>query len=124
MIEHSAGFPDNILAFVYRGHVTRADYETVLVPVVARALETQKRLRVYCVVESDFSGLDAGAVWEDLKVGIGHLTRWERVAVVTDVDWIARSMRFFNFLMPCPMKAFPMAEAEQAREWIGAAAAN
>src|ERR1700760_1138048 len=38
MIEHSAGFSDNILAFVYRGHVTRADYETVLVPVVARAL--------------------------------------------------------------------------------------
>jgi hypothetical protein len=121
MITHLAGFPDEVLAFVYQGHVTKDDYDTVLVPAVAKALKTQKRLRVYCEVKSDFSGLDAGAVWEDLKVGIGHLTRWERVAVVTDLDWIARSMRFFNFLMPCPMETFPTAEAARAREWISAA---
>jgi hypothetical protein len=76
MIEHLAGFQGDVLAFVYQGHVTKDDYDTVLVPAVTKALETQKRLRVYCEVKSDFSGLDAGAVWEDLKVGMGHLTRW------------------------------------------------
>jgi hypothetical protein len=44
----------------------------------------------------------------------------ERVAVVTDLDWIERTMRFFDFLMPCPMKAFHTSEAAQAREWISA----
>ena len=121
MIEHLAGLPEDVLAFVYKGNVTKADYDAVLVPAVVKALGTQKKLRVYCELRSDFSGLDTGAVWEDLKVGIGHLTRWERVAVVTDIGWIEQMTRFFSFLMPCPVKSFPTSEAAQARAWITAA---
>jgi hypothetical protein len=50
-----------------------------------------------------------------------HLTRWERVAVVTDVEWIKQTMRFFSFLMPGAMRVFPTSEAAQARAWIIAA---
>jgi hypothetical protein len=32
MIEQLSTFPDNVLAFVGRGQVTRADYDAVLVP--------------------------------------------------------------------------------------------
>lgn len=59
-----------------------------------------------------------GAMWEDFKVGMEHLTRWERVAVVTDVEWIKHTMRFFSFLMPGTMKLFLTSEETQAREWI------
>jgi hypothetical protein len=54
---------------------------------------------------ADFSGFDPGAMWEDFKVGMEHLTRWERVAVVTDVEWIKQTMRFSA--MPGAMKSFP-----------------
>jgi hypothetical protein len=50
-----------------------------------------------------------------------HLTRWERVAVVTDVEWIKQTMRFFSFLMPGAMKSFQASEAALARAWIIAA---
>jgi hypothetical protein len=50
-----------------------------------------------------------------------HLTRWERVAVVTDVEWIKQTMWFFSFLMPGAMRVFPASEAAQARAWIIAA---
>lgn len=63
-----------------------------------------------------------GAVWEDFKVGMEHLTRWERVAVVTDVEWIKHTMRFFGFLLAGPIRIFPASEAAQAREWISAKA--
>ena len=36
----------------------------------------------------EFSGREAGARWEDFKIGVDHLSRSERVAVVTDVEWI------------------------------------
>jgi len=39
----------------------------------------------------------------------------ERVAVVTDVEWIKQTMRFFSFLMPGAMKSFPTSEAAHAR---------
>lgn len=118
MIEPLLGFPDDVLAFRYTGHVTKGDYDDVLVPAIMKALETQKTLRVYCEVNSDFSGLDAGAVWEDLKVGVGHLTRWERLAIVTDIEWIRQTLRVFSFIMPCPMRAFPTSEAAGARAWV------
>jgi hypothetical protein len=121
LIELLAGFPNDILGFAYKGHVTKADYETVVIPAVVKALETRKKLRLYFALQSDFSGIDAGAVWEDLKAGISHLTRWERVAVVTDIHWVEQTMRFVNILLPCPMKTFPTSEDAQARVWIAAA---
>jgi hypothetical protein len=90
----------------------------MLVPAVVQALKTHDKVRLYYETASDFVGIDPGAMWEDFKVGMEHLTRWERVAVVTDVEWIKQTMRFFSFLMPGTMKLFPTSEATQAREWI------
>jgi hypothetical protein len=118
MIELLAGFPDGVLGFAYKGQVTKADYETVVIPAVVKALETRKSLRLYFSVKSDFSGIDAGAEWEDLKMGIAHLGHWERIAVVTDLHWIEQTMRFINLLLPCPMKTFLTSEEAQARVWI------
>ena len=66
----------------------------------------------------DFVGIESGAVWKDFKIGMEHITRWERMAVVTDVDWIKHTMRFFSFLMPGEMRTFARSESEQARAWI------
>ena len=118
MIEQLTDFPDNVLAFVCRGRVTKDDYEKVLVPAVVEALKRPGKLRLYYETAGDFSGIDAGAVWEDFMVGMEHFTRWERIAVVTDVDWIKHTMRFFSFLMPAQMKLFSNAEAAQACAWI------
>ncbi len=122
MIEQLSDFPDNVLAFVGRGRVTRADYENVLTPAVEKALATHRQVRLYYELAPDFAGIDPGAMWEDFKVGVEHWTRWERAAVVTDVEWIKQAMRLFSFLMPGAMKAFPTSEAEQARAWITAPA--
>lgn len=48
----------------------------------------------------------------------GHLTGWDRIAIVTDVDWIAHTMQFFGFLMPGDVRVFPVAAREAARDWI------
>jgi len=118
MIETLQGFPDKILAFACHGHVTRADYDTVLVPKVEQALKTHDKVRLYYQIGADFTGIDAGAVLEDVKVGVGHWLRWERIAVVTDVEWIKLTMKAFSFLMPGQMRMFAITEAAQARDWI------
>jgi hypothetical protein len=68
---------------------------------------------VYYETAEDFTGFDPAAMWEDFKVGVEHLARWERVAVVTDVEWIGKAVRFFAFLMPAATKLFSRAEAAQ-----------
>jgi hypothetical protein len=118
MIKHLEEFPENVVAFVCQGHVTKDDYATVLVPAVEKALKQHDKIKLYYETASDFAGIDPGAVWEDTKVGMTHLLRWERIAVVTDVDWIRHTMKVFGFLMPAELRVFPASEAAQARQWI------
>jgi SpoIIAA-like len=120
MIEALSGFPQNVVAFACKGHVTKRDYETVLVPAVEKALEQHEKVRLYYQIGSDFAGIDPSAVWKDFKVGVEHIRRWERIAVVTDVDWIRHTMSVFSFLIPGEMRIFPTSEASKARDWIGA----
>lgn len=120
MIENLQGFPDDVVAFACRGHVTTHEYEAVLIPRVEQALKQHDKVRVYYQVGDDFAGIEPGAVWEDIKVGMQHRRHWDRIAVVTDVDWIRNTMRAFGFLMPCEMKMFPTTDMAHARDWITA----
>lgn len=46
MIEPLKGFPANIVAFACRGHVTKSDHETVLIPTVEKAVLQHEKLRM------------------------------------------------------------------------------
>jgi len=118
MIEQLTDFPANVVAFRCGGRVTKADYDSILVPAVVDALRAHDRVRLYYETNEDFAGFEAGAMWEDFKVGIEHLTRWERVAIVTDVNWIKKAVRLFAFLMPATTKLFSRSESAQARVWV------
>jgi len=120
MIEALTEFPPNILAFQCKGHVTHQDYETVLIPTVNSALEEHKKVRLFYKIGEDFTGIDPLAVLEDFSVGVSHLLRWERMAVVTDVAWIAQAIRAFGFLFPVKLKIFPLTQEAEARRWIAA----
>ena len=87
-------------------------------PAVEQAFRANERLRLYYEIRPDFSRFSPGAMWEDFWVGVRHLTRWKRVAVVTDVTWIAQLVRMFGFLLPAATKVFPVAEAAGARAWL------
>ncbi|MGD9670617.1 MAG: STAS/SEC14 domain-containing protein [Hyphomicrobiaceae bacterium] len=120
MIERLEGYPDNICAFVCHGRVTREDYKDVLVPAVEAAFKKHDKLRLYYETAPDFTGIDPSAVWQDTAVGLSHFFSWEKIAVVTNVEWIKSTFQFFTFVMPAPMRVFPDVEAEEARKWITA----
>jgi hypothetical protein len=118
MIVALEGFPAKVLAFSCKGHVTKRDYETVLIPAVEEALKHQGKIRLYYQIDPDFNGIEPGAMWDDFKVGMEHVLRWERVAVVTDVEWIRYTIRAFSFVIPGVAKVFRLDETAKAREWI------
>ena len=119
MIKQLTGLPNNVVAFLCSGRVTRADYDSVLVPAVTEALRRQRKVKLYYETGPDFS-LDPGAAWEDFMIGMENFTRWERVAVVTDVDWIKTAVRFFAFLMPAKTRVFSPPDGAAARAWLAA----
>lgn len=118
MIESLQDFPRGVVAFEGKGQITKQDYETVLIPSVEEALQQPGKLRLYYQIGPDFSGMEAGALWDDFKVGMEHRLRWERIAVVTDVDWIRHTIRAFAFMVPASVRLFSLNDEAQAREWI------
>ncbi len=120
MIETLDGFPEGIIAFRAKGLVTKRDYDDVLLPKAEEAFGRHAKLRFYYELGTDFSGIQPGAMWEDLKLGIEHFSRWQRIAVVTDVEWIRLAVNLFRFLVPGKTRLFAMGEAAEARRWIAA----
>ena len=66
-----------------------------------------------------FTGYKAEAMWDDAKVGLQHLTHFEKIAVVTDVEWIIRLVKAAGFLIPGEVRLFANSELRVAQEWIG-----
>ncbi len=120
MIEIIEGLSGKVVGLVAKGRVTRKDYLEVVIPALEKSLKRSAKVRLYYELGSQFTGIDLGAELEDLKIGIEHLSRWERVAVVTDVAWIRHAVGAFRFLMPGELRVFTTAQVSEAREWIGA----
>jgi hypothetical protein len=118
MIEVVKDLPGNAIGFICHGHVTANDYKTTLVPHVEKALRENDKVRLYYETAADFTGIDPAAMWEDTKVGFGHFSRWERIAVVTDVEWIRHMVGLFGFVFAGQLRVFPSTQAQPARDWI------
>jgi hypothetical protein len=50
-----------------------------VVPAVETALETHEKIRQFYHIGPEWIGFTAGAMWNDTKVGLSHMTAWEKV---------------------------------------------
>jgi hypothetical protein len=110
--------PDDILGLEAVGEVTADDYRSVLVPALESMLAKQPKARLLYVLGPGFEGFSGGAAWQDARVGMKHFTAFDRVAVVTDTDWIRKMVEAFGFAMPGEVETFETAELDRARSWI------
>jgi hypothetical protein len=121
MVEVIADMPPGTLGFRVAGRLTREDYVEVLVPPLREAVEAGERLRVLYAIGPELH-MEPAAVWEDLKLeidlGIKHRDAWERIAVVTDLDWLWRAFELFSWMVPGEMRLFHESELEQAKAWL------
>ena len=51
-------------------------------------------------------------------MGIKHLTKWNRAAIVSDVEGIRNFTNFFSYLMPGEFKGFEHKDLQQAIDWV------
>jgi hypothetical protein len=100
------------------GKVTKEDYERSVVPLLDEARRDGKRLRVLCEVAPGFDGFTASGAWEDVKLGVRSIRRFDGLALVTDIAWIREATRLAAFFMPSPVKAFASVERARAIEWL------
>jgi SpoIIAA-like len=116
MLKAIAGLPPGVLGFEADGELHADDYRNVLLPAVEAVLQRGEKVRIVLVFER-FDGLSGGALWQDLRMGVEHLTSWKRIALVTDIDWMRDLAALFGWMTPGELKHFPLAEQDAAVAW-------
>jgi hypothetical protein len=122
MLEIMSGMPENVVAVAASGKVTGRDYDDVLIPAIEAKLANRRKIRVLYQLGPEFTGFTAEAMWDDAKVGLWHLTEFERVAVVSDIEWLRSSLKLFGFIIPCPVRIFSNCDLAAAKSWISSTA--
>jgi hypothetical protein len=108
--------PDGVLGFEAVGEVHAEDYRTVMGPAVEAAAADGRPVRLVYLIGPRFDRYSMGAAWEDLKFGL-HRVHWERVAVITDVEWMRHLTAAFGWMVPGDCKTFAVADLAQAKAW-------
>jgi SpoIIAA-like len=109
--------PDGVLAFRAIGKIEKDDYDKVLEPAVEDMISRSGEVRLVYVLGDEFDGYSVAAGWEDTKLGVGHLSKWKRIAVVTSHDWIRHAVGMFRWMVPGDVKVFSPDEQGAAIEW-------
>jgi hypothetical protein len=120
MFQKIEGMPENVVAIRGIGRITGDDYRGVLGPAIDKAISGGRKARLYLELGREFEGYDASAMLADTSVGVESWRSFERIAVVTDTDWIRHAIHLFGPLIPGDVRAFTLADLEAARAWIAA----
>jgi hypothetical protein len=118
MVEQIPNLPDNVLGFTAKGKVTADDYESVIVPAVEALLSRHGKIRFLYHLGRNFSGFEAAAVWDDTKLGLKHIAGWERMALVSDIEWIRAAVKLFGLAIPGHVRVFHDHELAEAKQWV------
>ncbi len=118
MVKKIPDLPDNVLGFTAKGTVTTNDYESIIIPEVEALFSRHRKVRFLYHLGEDFSGFEAAAMWDDTKLGLKHLTAWERIAFISDIEWIRVAIRLFGIAIPGHVRVFHNREITEAKRWI------
>ncbi len=118
MIEVLPDYPDHVLAITASNNISGEDYESIIIPAIEAKVEAHGKIRMLYHLGPDFTGFDAAAMWEDATTGLKHFNDFEKIAFVSDVDWINHMVSAFGFMIPCPVKVFSERKLSEASDWI------
>jgi len=110
--------PGNVLGVSAEGKIPGTDYETVLIPAIEEKLKKNKKIRMLYHLGNNFTGFDLNAMMDDAKIGMKHLSAWDRIALVSDHELMNTFAKFFGYLLSCELRIFKNAELEEAKKWI------
>ena len=112
------GLPDNVLGISSKGKITGTNYKNVLIPGLEKKLKEHKKIRMVYDLGNSFTGFDLSAMLDDAKMGMKHLSAWDRIALVSDHEMINTFAKFFGHMLSCELRIFKNAELEEAKKWI------
>ncbi|RKQ90326.1 SpoIIAA-like protein [Solirubrobacter pauli] len=109
------------LAFAISGRLTHADFRETLLPPIAETIARGGPIRALAIIQ-DFEGVEPGPLLNELKSAARLGSKQRSVesffAVVTDIDWLRRSIPLFGWLVPGTIRVFSTTDRAEAEAWL------
>ena len=118
MIQVITEVPSNVAAFRALGEVDAADYKKIVIPVIDELVKRQGKINFLLVLDTPLKDFTAGAIVQDLGVGLKHFTKWHKMAIVSESGAINTFTDFFSYIAPGDAKGFTHAELKEAISWV------
>lgn len=118
MLEHMNYLPAHVLGIHAVGHVTNADYEKALMPLLDEKVKQNGRINFLLVLETDIQNFTAGAWCGNVEIGLRYFLKWNKLAIVTDQKGVREFSHLFKYILPGKYKGYPLEELDEAVKWI------
>lgn len=118
MITRIENLPANMVGFKAIGEITEDDFKNVVMPLVQASIEQNEKLNYMLVLDTDIKNFTFGAWVKDAVMGIKHLFKWNRAAIVSDVAAVRNFTDGFSYVMPGEFKGFEHKDLQQAIDWV------
>ena len=120
MIELLPDMPTGVTGIRVSGHLTGEELRGIK-PELTEQLDAGGEIRIVEVIDDDYQGFGPGGLVEDLKLGLGtvlpHHSSFRKIAIVTDKEWITRTLHAIAWMVPGELKVFGRDRVEDATRW-------
>src|SRR5881275_3243998 len=121
MLRSISDMPAGTIGFEAIGEVEDDDWEEAVEPVLRREIADGRKVRLLYLLGPEARDVEGDAMSADTGFRMRHATSFDRVAVVSDEDWMRPALRALSFLLPGKAKGFRVRELESAKAWLAEA---
>jgi hypothetical protein len=118
MLEEIRGLPPHVVGLRATENITKEHYEQVYIPAIERITKKFDEVNLLLLLETDLSDFSGGAYVKDIVTGFQFISKWNRVAIVTDQKWVDKATDMFSVIAPGEYMGFEIAEIEKAKQWV------
>jgi hypothetical protein len=118
MITYIQNLPANMAGFKASNEVTEEDFAEDVMPKVKELIAKTDELNYMLILDTSVKNFTAGAWFKDAVMGVKHLTKWHRAAIVSDVHGVKTFTDVFSVLTPGEFKVFEHKDQQQAIDWV------
>jgi hypothetical protein len=118
MLRRMTDMPGGTIGFEAVGEVEDDDWEETVEPVLRQEIAEGRNVRLLYLIGAGAREVEGDALSADTGFRMRHATSYERVAVVSDEDWVRPALRALSFLLPGKARGFRVRDLVEAKAWL------
>ena len=118
MLRRISDMPLGTIGFEAVGEVEDDDWEKAVEPVLRQEIADGRKVRLLYLLGAQARDVDREAMAAETGFRARHASSFDRVAVVSDEDWVRPAVRALSFLLPGEARGFRVHDLAAAKAWL------